>query len=64
MIKENSIVRFINPLDDDEKSAKMRVLEIRRERVLVTDLRFEKESILIKPMSVYLLSDLTEATND
>ena len=61
-MKTGDKVKFTFPLDEREKESVMEVLELRGERVLVTDLRFEKERI--KPTFVFLMSDLTEALND
>jgi hypothetical protein len=39
-MKEKDIVKFKNPMDKDEKTALMVVMEMRGERVLVSDSRF------------------------
>ncbi len=55
-MKAKDIVRFKTPLDEDEKTALMVVLEMRDPRVLVSDLRSKDKSII--PTFVYLVSDL------
>jgi len=55
-MKNESIVRFENPINDNEKKALMVVLEVRDTRALVSDLRFSQWSI--PPTDVYAMSDL------
>ena len=59
-MKAKDIVKFSKP-SDEEKDALMVVLEMRGERVLVSDLRFAKWAI--PPTDVYAVSDL-EVTNE
>ena len=53
---EQDIVKFKNPLSEEEKDALMVVLEIRDDRVVVSDLRFAEWAI--PPTDVYALNDL------
>jgi hypothetical protein len=55
-MKEKDIVKFKEPLNEDEKSALMVVIEMRDDRVLVGDLRFSDWDI--PPTSVYSVNDL------
>lgn len=55
-MKEKDIVKFKNPLDEDEKDALMVVVEMRGDRVLVIDLRFSNWTA--PPSDVYTISDL------
>ena len=49
-------VKFLEPMNDDERTAEMVVIEMRGPHVLVTDTRFADWRI--KPQSVYLACDL------
>lgn len=60
-MKENDIVKFKEPLDEEEETARMKVIEMRDDRVLVTDLRFENWGI--PPTDVYSVSEL-EVVNE
>lgn len=60
-MKEKDIVRFKAPQNSDEKDAKMIVLEMRGNRVLVSDLRFSKW--IIPPFEVVLADELEVAYN-
>jgi hypothetical protein len=44
-MKEKDIVKFKEPTNEEEKNALMVILEIRRERILVSDLRFKDWSL-------------------
>ena len=54
-MKEKDIVKFKEP-SDEEKDALMVVLEMRGDRVLVSDLRFAEWAI--PPTNVYAVADL------
>lgn len=60
MMKEKDIVKFKEPIIDDEKKALMVVIEMRGDRVLVSDLRFSNWSI--PPTDVFAVSDLIVVT--
>lgn len=55
-MKEKDIVKFKEPVDEDEKVALMVVMEMRDDRVLVSDLRFSTWDV--PPTSVYPVNDL------
>lgn len=55
-MKEKDIVKFKEPLTEDEENALMVILEMRDERVLVSDLRFANWGI--PPTNVYSAKDL------
>jgi len=55
-MKEKDIVKFKQPIDEEEKVALMVVIEMRDDRVLVSDLRFSNWDI--PPTSVYPVNDL------
>ena len=60
IMKGKDIVKFSNP-SKEEEDALMIVLEVRGDRVLVSDLRFAKWAV--PPTDVYAVSDL-EVTHD
>lgn len=60
-MKAKDIVKFKNPIDRDEADSLMVVLEMRGERVLVSDLRFSEWAV--PPSSVYALNDLEVVTS-
>lgn len=51
-----SIVKFREPLNEEEANSLMIVLEVRDDRVLVSDLRFSEWTA--PPTDVYLVKDL------
>lgn len=55
-MKEKDIVKFREPISGDEKTALMVVIEMRGERVLVSDLRFTNWGV--PPTTAYLVKDL------
>lgn len=55
-MKEQDIVKFKEPVTEDEKNALMVVVEIRDKRVLVSDLRFSKWAIV--PTSLFQINEL------
>jgi len=55
-MKEKDVVKFKDPINEDEKNALMVVVEMRGERVLVRDLRFADWGI--PPTDAYLVTDL------
>lgn len=54
-MQEKNIVKFKNPMDEDEKSSVMVVLEMRGDRALVSDLRFSEWAV--PPTDVYSIDD-------
>jgi hypothetical protein len=58
-MKANDTVKFNNPMDADEQNALMIVREMRGDRVLVSDARFNGEAIA--PTFVYPAADLVAA---
>ena len=55
-MKEKDVVKFKEPMNEDERVALMVILEMRGERVLVSDLRFSNWGI--PPTNVYSVRDL------
>ncbi|MGC2237987.1 MAG: hypothetical protein WA584_17640 [Pyrinomonadaceae bacterium] len=55
-MEEKDIVKFREPMNDDEKDALMVVIEMRDTRVLISDLRFSDWDI--PPTNVYSVNDL------
>jgi hypothetical protein len=53
---EKDVVKFKEPINEDEKEALMVVLEMRGDRALVSDLRFSDWSV--SPTDVYPVTDL------
>jgi hypothetical protein len=64
-MKAKDIVKFKEPVNDEEREALMVVIEMRDDRALVADLRFSNWDI--PPNDVYSVSDLEvvqESVND
>jgi hypothetical protein len=55
-MKEKDIVKFKEPINEDERAALMVVIEMRDDRVLVSDLRFSNWDI--PPTDVYSVNEL------
>lgn len=55
-MKEKDIVKFKEPLNEEEKESLMVVIEMRDDRALVADLRFSDWNI--PPTDVYSVNDL------
>jgi hypothetical protein len=55
-MKEKDIVKFKEPINEEEKDALMVVMEMRDDRVLVADLRFSNWDV--PPTDVYSVNDL------
>jgi hypothetical protein len=55
-MKAKDIVKFKEPVSDEEKEALMVVIEMRGDRALVSDLRFSNWSV--PPTDVYAVSEL------
>ena len=60
-MKSKDIVKFKEPANEEEENSLMVVLEMRGNRVLVSDLRFSDWNI--PPTDVYSESDLEVVTN-
>lgn len=58
-MKDKDIVKFRNPIDEEEEKALMVILEMREDRVLVSDLRFSEWAV--PPTDVYSITDLEVA---
>jgi hypothetical protein len=59
-MKAKDIVKFKEPVNDEERDALMVIIEMRDDRALVADLRFSGWSV--PPTDVYPVSDLEVVT--
>jgi len=60
-MKAKDIVKFKEPVNEDEKESLMVVIEMRKDRALVRDLRFSNWAI--PPTDVYAVSELIVVTD-
>lgn len=60
-MKSKDIVKFRQPINEEEVKSLMVVIDIRENRVLVSDLRFSTWNL--SPTNVYLMSDLEVVTD-